>query len=134
MALVAQTLMRRFRYNGITLADPAPEKSVDQIRVLFSYQYPELLNSTVEGPVTKDGVCTYTFLRAVGSKGVTQMQAIKALACGELRMDCKSPLQKQTRETIEEAIKCSQLVKALVCNHKVSVPLTAPASTFSRFG
>lgn len=53
----------------MTLADPAPGKDPDQIRIFFANQFPELLTAVVEGPSTKAGVATYNFQRAVGSKG-----------------------------------------------------------------
>lgn len=69
MALQSTVLTRKFSYNGLTLADPAPGKDPDQIRVFYATQFPELLTAVVEGPSTKNGVATYTFQRAVGSKG-----------------------------------------------------------------
>lgn len=69
MALQATTIRRQFKYNGITLADPSSEKAPDAIRLFYAAQFPELLNSAVEGPVTKSGLSTYTFTRAAGSKG-----------------------------------------------------------------
>jgi PRTRC genetic system protein C len=69
MALQSQTLTRTFRYNGMRLTDPNSEKTVDQVKAFFAHQFPELLNSEIEGPVTKNGEMTYTFVRAAGSKG-----------------------------------------------------------------
>ena len=69
MALEATTLRREFKYNGMTLADPAIGKTPDQVRVFYARMYPELTTAVVEGPVTKSGIATYTFLKAAGSKG-----------------------------------------------------------------
>jgi PRTRC genetic system protein C len=69
MTLQAQTIVRKFKYNGMRLVDPSPEKTVDQVKSFYALQFPELLNSEVEGPVTKNGEMTYTFVRAAGSKG-----------------------------------------------------------------
>ena len=60
---------RAFAYNGLKLPDPNPGMSIDQVKAMFAMQFPELNNSVVEGPVTKGGVATYTFTRAVGAKG-----------------------------------------------------------------
>lgn len=65
----AVTLQRSFKYNGMTLADIAPEKTPDQIRQFYASMYPELLTAVVDGPVTKAGTSTYTFVRAAGAKG-----------------------------------------------------------------
>lgn len=62
-------ITRSFKYNSVTLPDPNPALSPDQIREFFATQYPELNNATVEGPVTKNAVATYTFTRAAGAKG-----------------------------------------------------------------
>ncbi len=62
-------IARVFKYNSVTLPDPNPDLGPDQVREFYATQYGELLNSVVEGPVTKAGTATYTFTRAVGSKG-----------------------------------------------------------------
>lgn len=69
MAIQVTTLKRVFKYNGMTLPDPGPALSLDAVKSLFAMQFPELNNSAVEGPSTKGNTATYTFLRAVGSKG-----------------------------------------------------------------
>ena len=69
MALQATTIIRKFKYNGITLSDPAAEQTPEQVKQFYANQYPELTNSVIDGPVTKGGVSTYTFNRAVGTKG-----------------------------------------------------------------
>lgn len=69
MALQGTNIVRKFKYQSLTLSDPSPEKTADQVRMFFAKQYPELLNSVIEGPVTKGGISTYTFTRAAGSKG-----------------------------------------------------------------
>lgn len=69
MALQTQEIKRVFRYNGLTLPDPNPGMHIDKVKSMFAMQFPELNNSAVEGPVTKGGVATFTFIRAVGAKG-----------------------------------------------------------------
>lgn len=69
MAIRETTITRRFMYNSVMLADPSPSMSLQQVQTLYSAQYPELLNATIEGPVTKGSVSTYKFVRAVGTKG-----------------------------------------------------------------
>lgn len=64
-------LTRSFKYNSVTLPDPNPALSADQIREFYATQYPELNNAVVEGPVTKNGTVTYTFTRAAGAKGAS---------------------------------------------------------------
>ena len=69
MALIAKLISRAFKFNGMNLTDPSPEMDLESVKRFYANQYPELLNSTVEGPVTKGTVSTYTFIRAVGAKG-----------------------------------------------------------------
>jgi len=69
MALQASTLTRAFKYNGMTLSDPASDKTPDQVRGFYARMYPELTTAVIEGPSTKNGVATYTFAKAAGSKG-----------------------------------------------------------------
>lgn len=62
-------LTRVFAYNGIKLADPGVSMDPEAVRMFYATQFPELVTSVVEGPVTKGAVSTYTFTRAAGSKG-----------------------------------------------------------------
>lgn len=64
-----QNLTRKFKYNGIDLQDPNVGMSADEVRELYAMQFPELNNAVVEGPVTTGTEQTFTFVRAVGSKG-----------------------------------------------------------------
>jgi PRTRC genetic system protein C len=69
---------RKFKYNSVTLPDPNPDLSPEQIREFYATQYPELNNAVVEGPVTKNEVATWTFTRAAGAKGVGAESAFSA--------------------------------------------------------
>jgi PRTRC genetic system protein C len=62
-------LTRSFAYAGVTLPDPNPGLSVDQVRDVYSATYPELATAAVEGPETRDGKMVYSFRRAAGMKG-----------------------------------------------------------------
>lgn len=74
--MIVLELKRVFRYNGITLADPNPGASPDTVMATYAIMYPELANAVLEGPVIKDGVATYTFLKAVGTKGAGDKPAL----------------------------------------------------------
>lgn len=133
MAIVEQTIKRVFKYNGITLQDPGPEKLPDQVRVLFAPAYPELLNAVVEGPVTKSGVSTYTFARATGSKGVAYKSAMQKIFTDGMP-NTGSPLDGVSISHIKENQKCSQIVSAVVNNRTKSTPALPVAAAFSRLG
>lgn len=62
-------LVRKFKYNSVTLPDPNDSMAPDQVREFYATQYPELNNAMLEGPVTANGVSTWTFMRAAGAKG-----------------------------------------------------------------
>lgn len=68
MAIEVTPLRRRFRYNGITLPDVAGLTN-EQVRDLYSAQYPELLSAHIELGEVARGVQDITFARAVGTKG-----------------------------------------------------------------
>lgn len=67
--LQTETLRREFRYQGQALPDPGPHLSPDQVRELFTPQYPELATAVMTGPEDCGGSLRYTFSRAIGSKG-----------------------------------------------------------------
>ncbi|MGT2460195.1 PRTRC system protein C (plasmid) [Cupriavidus basilensis] len=69
MAIEVAKLLREFLYNGMTFADPGPDFSPDDVRDLYSAQYPELTTAKVDGPEVAGEVARYTFVRAAGAKG-----------------------------------------------------------------
>jgi PRTRC genetic system protein C len=62
-------ITRKFTFNGIDLKDPGAALTAEQVKEFYTAVYPELTNAEVEGPEHGDGTETYTFLRAVGTKG-----------------------------------------------------------------
>jgi PRTRC genetic system protein C len=69
MAIQIQTLKRVFKYNGMSLPDPAADMTPEDVRDLYSATYAELATASVEGPETKGGQLVYSFRKAVGTKG-----------------------------------------------------------------
>lgn len=70
MATTTTVLRRKFDYNGVDLPDPDPSKTPLQVRDFWaSTNYGELMTAAVEGPVIKDGIAQYKFLKAVRDKG-----------------------------------------------------------------
>jgi PRTRC genetic system protein C len=69
MSISIAALVREFAYNGMTFLDPGPSFSPDQVRDLYTAQYPELTTATVDGPEIDGEVARYKFLRAAGAKG-----------------------------------------------------------------
>ena len=69
MPLTITKMARLFSFNGIRLPDPNPNMSVDEVKALYSAQYPELATAIVNGPEAVGDKMRYTFERAIGSKG-----------------------------------------------------------------
>src|SRR5205085_826186 len=67
MAIEVKEIVRRYRYNGMTLPDVAG-MSPKEIRDLYSAQYPELVSAEIDTGEIVDGVQEITFKRAVGTK------------------------------------------------------------------
>lgn len=68
MAIEVTEVKRRFRYNGVTLPEVVG-LSNQQVRDLYSAQYPELVSAEIEVGEVVRGVQEITFRRAVGTKG-----------------------------------------------------------------
>ncbi len=62
-------LKRVFVYGGMSLADPDASIDVDGVRDIYANTYPELSNSSVDGPKISGDTATYEFVRAVRTKG-----------------------------------------------------------------
>ncbi|WP_321871217.1 PRTRC system protein C [Paraburkholderia tropica] len=69
MTISIAKLIREFTYNGMKFADPGPAFSPNDVRDLFSAQYPELTTAAVDGPEFVGEVAIYKFVRAAGAKG-----------------------------------------------------------------
>ena len=69
MAITVPRMGRLFTFNGLRLPDPNPDMSVDEVKALYSAQYPELATAAVNGPEAVGDKMRYTFERAIGSKG-----------------------------------------------------------------
>jgi PRTRC genetic system protein C len=68
MAIEITEVKRRFRYNGVTLPE-VTGLSNQQVRDLYSAQYPELVSAEIEVGEVVRGVQDINFRRAVGTKG-----------------------------------------------------------------
>jgi PRTRC genetic system protein C len=62
-------LVREFTYNGVKLPDPNPSMSLEEVRAVYTNQYPDLATASITGPETNDGKLRYSFVRAIGTKG-----------------------------------------------------------------
>lgn len=62
-------MLRVFKHGNITLADPNPAMSVQEVSDFFSNQYPELTNSSVDGPEIINDQLVFNFTTKTGTKG-----------------------------------------------------------------
>ena len=69
MAIQVEKLDRSFSYNGFSLPDPGKGLSLDEVRDVFSLQFPEIVSASIEGPERKGNKLVYTIRKAVGAKG-----------------------------------------------------------------
>jgi PRTRC genetic system protein C len=65
----ATKLVREFNYSGIRLPDPDPAMTPEEVRTLFSAQYPEITTAAITGPEAVGDKLLYSFSRAIGTKG-----------------------------------------------------------------
>jgi PRTRC genetic system protein C len=64
-----RVLSRYFEFNGVRLPDIDPKLSPEEIRNLYSHQYPDIATATITGPEAVGDKLRYQFTRAIGSKG-----------------------------------------------------------------
>jgi len=65
----AKVLSRSFTYNGVKLPDPDPRMTLEEVKAVYSHQYPELATATTTGPEASGDHLQYSFVRAIGTKG-----------------------------------------------------------------
>lgn len=69
MSLAVETTVRAFKFSGMTLQDPDPKLSPQQVKEFYAGIYPELTNAEIEGPKVDGATVQYEFRKAVGTKG-----------------------------------------------------------------
>ena len=69
MTLNAMPMTRAFSYNGRILPDIDPSQTPEQIKLFYSAMHPELTSAVVEGGECSGTTQTWSFKRAVGTKG-----------------------------------------------------------------
>jgi PRTRC genetic system protein C len=62
-------LIRHFEFNGVRLPDIDPKLSPEEIRTLYSHQYPDIATAAIAGPEASGDKLRYQFTRAMGTKG-----------------------------------------------------------------
>jgi len=69
MTAISQGLVRRFKVGGVTLDDPMPGGSLEEVRQHLSAAFPDVTTADIEGPELAGGKLLYEFRRAYGTKG-----------------------------------------------------------------
>ncbi len=64
-----KVLSRSFTYNGVKLPDPDPRMTPEEVKIIYSHQYPELATAAITGPKASGEYLQYSFVRAIGTKG-----------------------------------------------------------------
>jgi len=65
----AKVMSRSFSYNGVKLPDPDPRLTAEEVKTIYSNQYPELATAAITGPEASGEHLQYSFVRAIGTKG-----------------------------------------------------------------
>jgi PRTRC genetic system protein C len=65
----AKTLSRSFSYNGVKLPDSDPRMTAEEVKSLYSHQYPEVATAAITRPEASGEHLQYSFVRAIGTKG-----------------------------------------------------------------
>jgi len=73
MAIVKDALKREFKFkkdgNTVTLPDPNPDFTVEEVMQFYSGQYPELTTATLDAPKVEGSKAVYSVSTTVGTKG-----------------------------------------------------------------
>ena len=67
--LQAKTLTRFFAYLGVTLPDPNPRLTVEDVRAFYATQFPDIVTAAITGPEVVGDRLVYRLVKAVGTKG-----------------------------------------------------------------
>lgn len=56
-------------FGSISIADPNPAMTPEDVRTFLTPTYPEIATATLTGPEATAGYLTFTFCKAIGTKG-----------------------------------------------------------------
>ena len=62
-------LSRHFEFNGVRLPDVDPKLPPEEIRILYSHEFPDIATASITGPEAVGDKLVYRFTRAIGTKG-----------------------------------------------------------------
>jgi PRTRC genetic system protein C len=62
-------LSRHFEFNGVRLPDVDPKLSPEEIRTLYSHEFPDIATASITAPEAVGDKLVYRFTRAIGTKG-----------------------------------------------------------------
>ena len=62
-------LSRHFEFNGVRLPDVDPKLAPEEIRNLYSHEFPDIATASITGPEAVGDKLVYRFTRAIGTKG-----------------------------------------------------------------
>lgn len=68
MSIIVSPLTRIFEFNGVQLPDPGPEFLLEEVRDVYSGQYPDIISAAIEVELRGETE-VYKFIRSVGTKG-----------------------------------------------------------------
>ena len=67
--LQASPLTRWFTYLGVTLPDPNPRLTIEDVRAFYATQYPDIVTAAINGPEVVGDRLVYRLSKAIGTKG-----------------------------------------------------------------
>ena len=65
----SRPLSRQFEFNGVRFPDISPQLSPEEIRTLYSHEFPDIATASITGPEAVGDKLVYRFTRAIGTKG-----------------------------------------------------------------
>lgn len=119
MTIQIQQAKRKIIFKNITIPDPGPEFSIEEVRQIVAARMPDIITAVVEGPTVVGDTLTYKFITNTGSKGLRHSRAVQILA-GKVNDKSVMDLAKIVTPEVNESIK---LIEVLVSGRSNSIKL-----------
>jgi PRTRC genetic system protein C len=69
MTLEVTQIIRTFNFNGVSLPDPGPDFTPQEVQEMYVNMYPDLSTAVLSEPEYSGDKVSYKFVRNVGTKG-----------------------------------------------------------------
>ena len=88
--IAAKPLSRSFTYNGVKLPDPDPRMTAEEVKSLYSHQYPELATAAITGREASGEQCSTASSERLGRRGNPETDIVLTMCAHDCTLNVRT--------------------------------------------